>query len=149
MLHLRDLQSGSAIADHVKYSLRYVKFGECQVEPISRIQSIRNRKLIQEEVWVLQLRLAGLHKSLSKFKIAWIPLTRCICVVCNSKLDQETSGSAICRSRRIQLVIVEDHASTKFKSSEQIPPIAIAGLYETSFGFCNCGWLDSRSHPPR
>ena len=88
--HLRDLQSGSGIADHVKYSLCYLKLRQCRVELNRRIQSICNRKLIQEELSVLQLQLAGLHSSLSKFNIADIRLNCCICVVYNSKLHRET-----------------------------------------------------------
>ena len=90
LLHLCNLQSGSAIADQVKYSLGYLELHQCRVELNRRIQSICNRNLIQEELWVLQLQLAGLHQELSKFNIAGIPFNRCVCVVCNYKLHLET-----------------------------------------------------------
>ena len=66
-----------------------------------------------------------------------VELKKSICLVCNSKAHPETL-KGICRSPRIQHLIVEHDASTKFTSSERIQPIAITGLYEKSFGFCNC-----------
>ena len=72
-----------AITDHPQYrrsSLKLSKYGT----PNTRvIQSIRNRRLIREEFWVLQLRLAGLSKSLSTVNLARRGVAGCICVICN------------------------------------------------------------------
>ena len=81
-----------AITDHPKYRPSYLKLSKHGTANTGVIQSISNRQLIREEFRVLQLQLTGLHISLSQLKIAWIALTRRICVICKSKLHQETLG---------------------------------------------------------